>query len=63
MKKNYPGVTKSQTDFSHQPLVAHRSPPCSFFCKCILHSAIDFAERRKRSWARSWRRGRLCTWA
>ncbi|MGB7532085.1 MAG: hypothetical protein WA977_03790 [Halobacteriota archaeon] len=34
--------------FSHQPRVAHRSPPCkflsSFFCKCILQAAIDFAE-------------------
>jgi len=32
-----------------QPLVAHRSPPCIFFCKCILQAAIDFAEVRKRS--------------
>jgi hypothetical protein len=32
--------------------VAHRSPPCSFFYKCILQGAIDFAEWRKRSWRR-----------
>jgi hypothetical protein len=30
----------------HQPRVAHRSPPCSFFYKCILQGAIDFAELR-----------------
>jgi len=30
-KKNYPGVTKSQTDFRCQPHLAHRSPPRNFF--------------------------------
>ncbi|MGB7531446.1 MAG: hypothetical protein WA977_00505 [Halobacteriota archaeon] len=35
-----------------QPRAAHRSPPCSFFCKCILRTAIDFAEWRMRSWWR-----------
>jgi len=27
-----------------QPRVAHRNPPRSFFYKCILQGAIDFAE-------------------
>jgi len=31
----------------HHPCFSHRSPPCSFFgsffCKCILQAAIDFA--------------------
>ncbi|MGB7533984.1 MAG: hypothetical protein WA977_13580 [Halobacteriota archaeon] len=36
--------------FRCQPRVAHRSPPCKFFfCKCILRTAIDFAEAAKRS--------------
>jgi len=30
----------------------HCSPPRSFFCKCILQAAIDFAEWRKRGWRR-----------
>jgi hypothetical protein len=27
----------------------HANFYCSFFCKCILQGAIDFAERRKQS--------------
>jgi len=30
--------------FKHQPRVAPRSPPCSFFYNCILQGAIVFAE-------------------
>ncbi|MEA2033002.1 MAG: hypothetical protein U9N41_05405 [Euryarchaeota archaeon] len=30
--------------FRRQPRLAHRSPPRSFFYKCILQGAIDFAE-------------------
>ncbi|MGB7533041.1 MAG: hypothetical protein WA977_08740 [Halobacteriota archaeon] len=30
--------------FKHQPRVPPRSPPCSFFYRCILQGAIDFAE-------------------
>ena len=37
-------VSTGYSDFRCQPLVAHRSPPCSFFYKCILQGAIDFAE-------------------
>jgi len=29
----------------HQPRISHRNTPCSFFYKCILQAAIDFAER------------------
>ena len=33
--------------------VSHRTPPCTFFCKCIpLQAAIDFAALRMRSWRR-----------
>ena len=32
--------------FRHQARVAHRNAPCSFFYKCILQSAIDFAALR-----------------
>jgi len=36
--------------FSHQPHLAHRSPPCKFFGECNLQGAIDFAVLRKRCW-------------
>jgi len=50
-----------------QPRVAPRSPPCSFFYKCILQGAIDFAEAADavlRAWSgmlHVLRRGELCT--
>ena len=51
-KKNYPGVTKSQTDFSHHPRISPRTPPCTFFCDCVLQAAIDLAVLRMRSCGR-----------
>ena len=32
--------------FRRQPRISPRTPPCTFFCNCILQAAIDFAEVR-----------------
>ena len=44
------GFAPKAKTFRCQPRVAHRNPPRSFFYKCNLQAAIDFAELRMRCW-------------
>jgi len=53
-------------NFRCQARVAPRSPPCSFFYKCILQGAVDLRSCRSGVVERNGmqhvlRRGRLCT--
>jgi len=41
---------------------SHRSPPRSFFCKCILRTAIDFAERNSGVRGAEWNAARYSAW-